>query len=61
MSPIGIYFRLNTNLQNLIEIRFSFLFQNTRFFINRIFLITFQIKILKLSFDSLIEITKISV
>ena len=61
MSPIGIYFRLNTNLQNLIEIRFSFLFQNTRFFINRIFLITFQIKIFKLSFDSLIEITKISV
>ena len=61
MSPIGIYFRLNTNLQNLIEIRFSFLFQNTRFFINRIFLITFQIKILKLSFDNLIEITKISV
>ena len=40
-------FQIKWNVQN--SIRFLFFFQNTRLFINRIFLNTFQMKIWKLS------------
>ena len=45
----------SNNCSELISFWFSFFFQNTRLFINRIFLSTFQIKIWKFSISNLIQ------